>query len=364
MEESEEYILKRDNNIFKYHKNIENMDISNSDPIPSLLLPIKKTKKPKSLISQLISHMKNKINNLNQIQIKINNFLINKNLQNHNSTPEQKNVMLVNDLIESKETHFIAIFKDYLISDYQEEFLRRYFNINEINEVIPKFYQYYKNYLIFFCKGTFCDFDLNEIMQEYGECQAEFYYNKNYGHKERKNKKEKKNKLDDNNNHEINNNLENVSDIKLLKLIFTKSIEYSIEKVQNSNGNILNKHEELSNIKPYNNNSKENTLILPDNSTVSTKDILTKENSIRNIINLMYKKENRILLNKRLTNKKRDIIVKNNNNNNNNESNKKLNNNINNLSNSRSTNKLKKEINSLSKTTSNLNIKTQKNKKI
>ena len=58
--------------------------------------------------------------------------------------------MLINDLIESKETHFIAIFKDYLISDYQEEFLRRYFIITEINEVMPKFYQYYKNYLNFF----------------------------------------------------------------------------------------------------------------------------------------------------------------------------------------------------------------------
>ena len=58
--------------------------------------------------------------------------------------------MLINDLIESKETHFIATFKEYLISDFHEEFLRRYFNDAEIKDILPKFYLYYKNYLNFF----------------------------------------------------------------------------------------------------------------------------------------------------------------------------------------------------------------------
>ena len=165
MEESEKYeTINNVNNMnTDSNKNIisDNIDITNSDPIPSLLIPIKKVKKPKSLITHIISDSHNKKKNLNQIKIKISSFLINQNLQVHNSCPEQKNVMLINDLIESRETHFIAVFKDYLISDYKEEFLRRFFNINEIIEVLPKFYQYYKNYLNFFCKGTFCDFDLN-----------------------------------------------------------------------------------------------------------------------------------------------------------------------------------------------------------
>ena len=41
-------------------------------------------------------------------------------------------------------------------------------------------------------------------MQEYGECQAEFYYNKNYGHKERMKKKEKDKKGLDDMNHQKN----------------------------------------------------------------------------------------------------------------------------------------------------------------
>ena len=358
-EESEECEFQKDiNNITDKIHILENNDLSSSDPIPSLLLPIKKIKKPQSAISHIISDSKTNKMNLNQIQIKISTFLINKNLQLHNSSPEIKNMMLINDLIESKENHFIAVFKDYLISDYKEEFLRRYFSINEIIEVLPKFYQYYKNYLNFFCKGTFCDFDLNGIIQEYGECQAEFYYNRNYGHKDRKSKKDKKENIDENNKNESNdkyeneNNIENISNMGLLKTIFTQTIKYSIEKEKKSKNEI--KKEELSNIKPYN-NSKENTIILPDNSTVSYNDIITKENSIRYIINLMNKKNQRINLNKRIKNKKKDIL-----------SNKIKNNDMNTNKNANNDNKInmnKKGSQNLSKTTSNLNIKNSKKNK-
>ncbi len=365
MKESEELETNNNINIITDKNNMtENIDISNSDPIPSLLVPIKKIQKPQSLISHIISNCQKKNINLNQIQDKISSFVLHQNLQFHNSSPDQKNLMLINDLIESKETHFIAVFKDYLISDYQEEFLRRFFNINEIIEVLPKFYQYYKNYLNFFCKGTFCDFDLNEIMQEYGECQAEFYYNRNYGHKDkdRKNRKDKKENLDENNRenesnkNEQENNMDNVSNTNIVKAIFTKSIEYSIEKVKNSKNETLNKNEkktELSNIKPYN-NSKENTMILPDNSTVSSNDIITKENSLRYIISLIKKKKQRINLNKKIKNKKKEIVTKTNKNNDFNIKNTNANNN---------SNINKKSTHSLSKTTSNLNIKNPKKNK-
>ena len=67
---------------------------------------------------------------------------------------------------------------------------------------------------------------------------------------------------------ENENSLENMSNINAVKSIFTKSIEYSIEKVKNSKNDILiknEKREEISNIKPYN-DSRETTMILPDNS--------------------------------------------------------------------------------------------------
>ena len=136
-------------------------------------------------------------------------------------------------------------------------------------------------------------------MQEYGESQAEFYYNRNYGHKDRMKKKEKKENIDGNNNNEKNDNenndnnddVENDSDLALLKYIFTQSIERSIERVKNSyNLSGKAKNEELSNIRPLN-TSNEHTLILPENSTISSDDIITKENSIRYMIDLMNKKK-------------------------------------------------------------------------
>ena len=354
-----------DNRIKNNNNDFTDISKSDSDPIPTLFIPMKKLKKNESPISYIISKLQNMNLNSNQIQIlaknKISSFLINKNLQKHNSTPQEKNIMLINDLIESKETHFIAIFKDYLISDYQEEFLRRYFIITEINEVMPKFYQYYKNYLNFFCKGTFSDFDVNQIMQEFGECQAEFYYNRNYGHKDRMQKKEKKD--DDgegednngrNNNEDYNYDNNNDNNFNIFKSIFTKSIEDSIERVKNSYKLAQEeKKQDLSNIKPYT-SSKENTIALPDNSSVSYNDIITKENSIRYMIDLMNKKKQRINLNKRIKNKKKEIHK-----NNIDDKNKNSNNNNKNRINSN-----KKYIRTLSKTTSNLNLKNPKKNNI
>ena len=37
--------------------------------------------------------------------------------------------MIINDIIETKTNHFLAIFKDYLITDYVDEFLKRYFTV-------------------------------------------------------------------------------------------------------------------------------------------------------------------------------------------------------------------------------------------
>ena len=293
-----------------------------------------------------------------KIKEKISYLIPRKNLEKYNSTPNLKNIMLINDLIESKETHFIATFKDFLISDFHEEFLRRYFLFHETKEILPKFYQYYKNYLNFFCKGIFCDFYLNEVMQEYGECQAEFYYNKNYGHKERNKKKEKKdlNELEHNHNElsesENNSNNNNIN----IRSIFSKSIKYSIDIIQNSK--INENQKDLSNIKPLN-YTKENSITLPDDSSVSYNDIITNQNSLRFIINMIKNKNE---LNKKIKNKKSEIISNKNRNKINNENNINylINNNYKKIMNNNNKNILnKKETQTLSKTNSNANIKTK-----
>ena len=51
--------------------------------------------------------------------------IISDNLKKYNSLPNDKNIILVNNLIQCKSCHFLAIFKDFLISDYIYEFLRK-----------------------------------------------------------------------------------------------------------------------------------------------------------------------------------------------------------------------------------------------
>ena len=326
--ESEEYI--GDNNFNLSEK--KNNDFIISEEIPNL---INTQKDPLSkYISQpyIIPSLPNtNINNRKQIQYvsknKLNLYLINQNLQQHNSTPGMKDLMIINNLISSKETHFTSLFKDYLISDYKEEFLKGYFNIDQCTEVIPQFYDYYKNYLHFFCKGTFTSFEINSMIQEYGENQAQIYYNINYRKKERNKNKDNTNEKNIDDIDDSGNN-SNYNDSKKIDLVsfFTKSVENSIKKIKTSyEKKILSKKgKELSNIKPLKNSNKENTINLPDNSTVSTDDLITKKSSILNIIDLMNKKDKNkksnmnkkkkmeiILIDNKKIKKKRNIITNN-----------------------------------------------------
>ena len=377
MEESADYALNKKNLFLDNDEQLNSIDVSNNDPIPPLFIPKNnpnnrnnKNKKINSIISQIISDIyNNKSSNINNeiniekisqlIKNKISYIIPSQNLQKHNSTPSQKNVMLINDLIESKETHFIATFKDYLISDFHEEFLRRYFQFHETKEILPKFYQYYKNYLNFFCKGIFCDFYLNEIMQEYGECQAEFYYNKNYGHKERMKKKEKKDLDEANNKNEESYESENGSNNNInIRSIFSKSIKYSIDIIQNSQNNFLKENQkDLSNIKPAN-YSKDNSITLPDDSSVSYNDVITNQNSLRCIINMINNKKE---LNKKIKNKKSEIISNKNKNrlNNGDSINYIINNNYKKIINNNKNLINKKDNQTLSKTNSNANLKNK-----
>ena len=267
------------------------------DPIPHLIMPSKKPITLHTSMSYIISNFTKMKVDLNKFQHKAKNkislYLINQNLQQYNSTPTEKNIMLINDLIHSKETHFTSLFKDYLIYDYKEEFLRGYFNINDCKEVLPKFYEYYKNYLTFFCKGTFSSFYVNSMMQEYGEFQAEIYYNINYVKKEAISKKGKKGNFDEINPEQSKNN---ISGLISFRTFFTKSIEMNIKNDVNSKNEITKKEKklELSNIKPLKNDENNNTIFLPENTTISIDDVITKKSSIIDIIDLMKNKNKKI----------------------------------------------------------------------
>ncbi len=43
----------------------------------------------------------------------LNLYIINSQLQKHNSNPLKKNIMIINDIIETKRNHFLAIFNPF-----------------------------------------------------------------------------------------------------------------------------------------------------------------------------------------------------------------------------------------------------------
>ncbi len=100
--------------------------------------------------------------------------------------------LIMENLIYNKNSHLVTVFKDYMIWDYVEEFLKRYYRSYESEERVPKFALFYKNYLKFFCSPTFRETFYNEKIHNHDEKKAELFYNDHY-----RKKKENESELKD-----------------------------------------------------------------------------------------------------------------------------------------------------------------------
>ena len=134
-----------------------------------------------------------KDSNIQQIKNSKNNLLISfeikayKNLlKNYNYTTDKYNLLCINYLLSNKSCRLVSIFKEKMIIDYIDEFLKRKYSFKESKERIPKFYLYYKHYSIFFGQPFFNDFCFNEILQKNGEKKARIYYKNHYQNGESK----------------------------------------------------------------------------------------------------------------------------------------------------------------------------------
>ena len=216
--------------------------------------------------------IENNIISMKNLSIKI----LSKNLQKHNSNPKIKNVMIISNLINCKSNHFLATFKDYLIIDYIEEFLRRIYSLNESIDRIPKLFNYYKNYLLFFCKPTFNDSFSNMIIKNYGDFHAENFY---------KNNIEKKNNIRGKDNDNIY--VEDNKRADFIKTVFTKSIKKSIDNINNEESSI--KKSKINDIIDNISNKihEESTIRIEKNNN----EIISEENSLILMINEMKNKE-------------------------------------------------------------------------
>ena len=140
--------------------------------------------------------------------------------------------LIMENLIFNKNTHLVSTFKDFMIWDYIEEFLKRFYKGVESEERVPKFASFYKNYLKFFCIPTFKDIFCNEMIHNYSEKKAELFYNENYRNKKEKNSlqedygllEESESDEDDSESRSSNAN------INIEKTIFNETVKKKIEK--------------------------------------------------------------------------------------------------------------------------------------
>ena len=132
----------------------------------------------------------------------------------------------INKLLNKKKSHYLSIYKDYLLYDCQDEFIKKNYHLRESLDKLVDLAKYYKNYLSFFCRpfclNTYC----NKIIEDYYDKKAEFFYNENFGNVKKKKQKNKKN----------NNNI----------LIFNEIVRKSIENPTQSTLNLNSINSDLN----------------------------------------------------------------------------------------------------------------------
>ena len=192
--------------------------------------------------------------------------------------------LIMEVLVFNKNCHLVTIFKDFMILDYIDEFLKRYYKNEESKDRIPRFANFYKNYLKFFCKPTFSDFECNEIIQEHSEKKAELYYNQNF-----KNKKDKNNDVDDGLFEDESESYSlQISKSKIEKTIFNQTIKKQIDETSLKSIQVEDNSQGTINLQGND--------FIPNQSYLFTK--YSNDTSLLNIINTINGKK-KIIKNKK-----------------------------------------------------------------
>ena len=155
----------------------------------------------------------------------------------YNFTLKKFNLLCVHFLLSNRTCRLVSVFKENMIIDYVDEFLKRQYFLKEIEERIPKFYLYYKHYSIFFGQPFFTDFSFNVILQKNGEKKARIYYKNHYQNGESKDEDNENigfaESMSDDDDEEKKNNNEDTNKKKKNKnnTIFSEGIKDNIDNI-------------------------------------------------------------------------------------------------------------------------------------
>lgn len=159
----------------------------------------------------------------------------------------QFDLFCCNCLIKNAACSLVSQFKENMVLDYLDEFLKRSYILKESKERIPKFYLYYKHYSIFFGQPFFSNLPLNKMLQRNGEKKARIYYKNHYQNGESKDNdnengfaesgsesESEENKLFSNNengnifNSKVKNNIDNVTTLTTISYMENNTINLGL----------------------------------------------------------------------------------------------------------------------------------------
>ena len=110
----------------------------------------------------------------------------------YNILPKEYTLMQLENFIKAKYCHSLAKFKEDLLFNYGQEFLNKYYAKKDSIKKVPLFTEFYKTYLLFFCRPTLAELNLNELIEEMVERKAKAFYQENYQEEKEDKKSSKK----------------------------------------------------------------------------------------------------------------------------------------------------------------------------
>ena len=149
---------------------------------------------------------------------------------------------IITSLIKKRRGSYNLNFKELNILNDENEYFKRFYNINDSYFRIPKYYEYYKNYLLYFCKPFIRGKGVNKILLKHMEKAAEEFYKNNFQDEEKNEQKEK---------NKITKIYTNIFSQKVIQEIENERLETNeknkfLKKVKSFDGIIIKENEDIS----------------------------------------------------------------------------------------------------------------------
>ena len=247
-----------------------------SNPVPSKLSTV-----IKKSISNSKATKQPFLSSKRPIKYNINSYLI-KEYGSNCKTKYKYFYQIIENLLYKKNTHYVSEFKDQIILDITDEYLKKFYAKKESFKKIPQYSKFYILYQIYFCIPTFRTVFFNRIIHQQREKKAGCFYYEHFKENINANSSNENNIESEQMNNKLDRekiiNLKNKK-IKNNKTFFNKEVEAILDK--ESKNDIININSSLSIHESGSKLKNSRSYLLVNNSN---------EESLCNIINTIYKK--------------------------------------------------------------------------